>query len=131
MTGETNLDVLLKTMSPVLYDDTYVFHSSNISFEDAAKLNPVLIFREEEGTALILKKEDAESGNLDYIYPARTITLNIHSSLEAIGFLAKITRKLADRGISVNPVSAHFHDHLFVPVDKAELAMQALREFQS
>ena len=129
MSGETNLDILLKNMQPVLQDDVYVFHSSAISLEKAAKLEPILIFREEEGTAIILKKETADKAGLDYVYPARMITLNVHSALDAVGFLAAITAKLAAGGVSVNPVSAHFHDHLFVPKDKAEAAMALLKDF--
>ncbi len=129
MSGETNLSTLLKTMQPVLRDGVYVFHSSEISFEDAASLRSVLIFREEEGTALILRKEIAETAGLSYTYPSRMITLNVHSSLEAVGFLAAITERLAKGGISVNPVSAHFHDHLFVPEDKAAQTMAILDTF--
>lgn len=129
ITGETNLEILLRNMRPVLHDGVYVFHSSDISFEAAAALCPVLIFREEEGTALILPQDRAEQAGLDFVYPSRMITLNVHSSLDAVGFLAAITRALADAGVSVNPVSAHFHDHLFVPKDKAEIAMQVLKGF--
>ena len=51
------------------------------------------------------------------------ITLNIHSSLEAVGFLAAITARLAAAGMGVNPVAGYFHDHLFVPAERAEDAM--------
>ena len=129
MSGETNLDILLKSMQPVLHDDIYVFHSSQINFTDALRFDPILIFKEEEGTALILKKETADAEKLDYQYPAKMITLNVHSSLEAVGFLAAITRKLADAWISVNPVSAHYHDHLFIPTDRAQDAMMILENF--
>ena len=56
------------------------------------------------------------------------ITLNIHSSLEAVGFLAAITTRLAAAGMGVNPVSAFYHDHLFVPAERAEEAMELLRQ---
>ncbi|MCB1651051.1 MAG: ACT domain-containing protein [Alphaproteobacteria bacterium] len=127
--GETKLEALLTSMEPVLQDGVYVFHSSDMAFEDAARLDPVLIFREAEGTALILRRETAERAGLGFTYPARMITLNVHSSLEAVGFLAAITRALAAAGVSVNPVSAHFHDHLFVPEDKADTAMRVLEGF--
>ena len=55
------------------------------------------------------------------------ITLAVHSSLEAIGFLAAITAQLADAGISVNAVSAFYHDHLFVPEHRASEALQLLQ----
>jgi hypothetical protein len=57
------------------------------------------------------------------------ITLTVHSDLAAIGFLAAITRKLADGGISVNPVSAFYHDHLFVPWEKRDATMAILESF--
>jgi len=56
------------------------------------------------------------------------ITLNIHSSLEAVGFLAVITTHLAKLDIGVNPVSGFYHDHLFIPEDKASVVMVALAE---
>jgi hypothetical protein len=56
------------------------------------------------------------------------ITLNIHSSLEAVGFMAKISAKLTEKGIGVNPVSGFWHDHCFVPVGREREAMKALEE---
>ena len=56
------------------------------------------------------------------------ITLNVHSSLDAIGVLAAITARLAAASMGVNPVSGYFHDHLFVPVDRADEAMAILED---
>jgi hypothetical protein len=50
-----------------------------------------------------------------------------HSSLLAVGFLAAVTAALASEGISVNPVSAFHHDHLFVPWERRRDAMRILR----
>ena len=55
------------------------------------------------------------------------ITLTVHSSLEAVGFLAAITARLAAAGISVNAVSGFYHDHLFVPEHKADEALHHLQ----
>ena len=52
--------------------------------------------------------------------------LEIHSSLEAVGFLAAILPPLAAAGIGVNPVSAFHHDHLFVPEQRAAEALAIL-----
>ena len=65
---------------------------------------------------------------LDATFRCRRITLEIHSALEAVGFLAAITTRLAASGMGVNPVSAFYHDHLFVPVDRAEEAVALLEE---
>jgi hypothetical protein len=56
------------------------------------------------------------------------ITLDINSRLEAVGFLAAITARLAADGIAANPVSAFHHDHLFVPEICAEEAMAILEK---
>ncbi|TIW02257.1 MAG: ACT domain-containing protein, partial [Mesorhizobium sp.] len=52
---------------------------------------------------------------------------DVHSSLEAVGFLAAITTRLAAAGMGVNPVSAFYHDHMFVPAERAEEALAILR----
>jgi ACT domain len=54
------------------------------------------------------------------------ITLNVHSSLEAVGFIAYVAGKLAERGIGTNPVSGFWHDHVFVPVGREGEAMAVL-----
>ena len=39
-----------------------------------------------------------------------------------------LTGRLAQKGISCNPVSGFFHDHLFVPAARGEEAVEVLRE---
>ena len=56
------------------------------------------------------------------------ITLNVQSSLDAVGFLAVISTRLAEYGMGVNPVSAFLHDHLFVPIGREEDAVRELRK---
>jgi uncharacterized protein len=54
------------------------------------------------------------------------ISLGVHSSLEAVGLTAVLSRTLADAGISANIVAALHHDHIFVPWDRREEALTAL-----
>lgn len=123
MTGESNLNILLQNMRPALHPGIYVFCTSA---QDFSHLNPVGVFREAEGTTFILLKDDAEKAKIEFTYPCRMITLNIHSDLNAVGFLAAITAELAAKSISVNAISAYYHDHLFVPADRADEAMEIL-----
>ncbi|EPX55917.1 hypothetical protein D187_008172 [Cystobacter fuscus DSM 2262] len=129
MSGETNLGVLLKSMKPVLREGEFVFITTRRSLLEVAPLEPLGLFHEEEGLTLILPREKAEAAGLPYTAVFRMLTLSVHSSLEAVGFLAAITNRLAARGISVNPVSAYFHDHLFVPSARAEESLALLVEF--
>ncbi|TGP98856.1 MULTISPECIES: ACT domain-containing protein [unclassified Mesorhizobium] len=126
MTGETDLRTLLASMAPELLDGTYVFARLEPGVPRPEGLEPVMVFREREGTTLIVTEEAAQTMGLAASFRCRMITLNIHSSLEAVGFLAAITARLAAAGMGVNPVSAFYHDHLFVPAERAEEAMALL-----
>ena len=128
MTGETDLRKLLGSMSPELAPGVHVFVTLPPGAPVPDALNPVMIFREREGVTLILLEETAKSADLTASFRCRMITLNIHSSLQAVGFLAAITARLAAAGMGVNPVSGYFHDHLFVPADRAEEAMSLLQK---
>ena len=127
MAGETNLQVLLSSMTATLADGVYVF----MTLKDQqlpSDIKPRMMFEEAEGTTYILRKEDADAAGLDYEFPSRMITLNIHSSLEAVGFIARIATELAKAGMGVNPVSGFFHDHLFVPDGRHADALQILEK---
>jgi hypothetical protein len=130
MSGQDSLGKLLATMRPQLHDQEFVFCSVPKQRHEQPKLyiEPVCRFREEEGVTLIVEREAAERAGLECDFVARMVTLSVHSSLEAVGFLAVITTRLAAAGISVNPVSAYYHDHLFVPVDRAQEVMELLGE---
>ena len=131
MPGEGNLKTLLQNMKPEMHDGIFVFCSVPEHEESPAALRPVQIFREREGTTLIVRREEAEAAGLPYQFASRMITLTVHSSLEAIGFLAAIAGRLAEAGISVNAVSAFYHDHLFVPAHKADEALRHLQDMNN
>lgn len=131
MTGESSLNKLIVSMEPLLFDEEYVFCTIAPDRRNFLSIAPIMEFHEKEGITLILRKDEAEKSDLSFIYPCKMITLNIHSSLEAIGFLAAITKKLASSDINVNAVSAYYHDHIFVPIGKAEKVMSLLKELSA
>jgi hypothetical protein len=122
--SESDLATLIRSMSPRLQPGTFVFVSTNALH---AGVHPVMTFRESEGMTLIVPQDQATAAGLPATFPSRMITLQIASSLDAIGFLAAIAAELAKAGIAVNPVSAFHHDHLFVPEARADDAMAILQ----
>ena len=125
MTGEKDLENLLRDMEPKIEPGRYVFCS--VEEQLLAEIdNPLLVFREREGPTIIVTKETAETLGLEFTSEWGLITLSVHSSLEAVGFLAAVTHHLAKANISVNAVSAFYHDHLFVPYDMIEEAHNLL-----
>lgn len=128
MSGERRLRALLAGMNPRLEDGEYAF--CTIPQEQLGELGSDWIagFREVEGVSVVLPKATAEAAGLDYAFAARMIKLDVHSSLDSVGFLAAIAARLAEAGISLNPVSATYHDYLFIPTRRAEQAMRVLRQ---
>lgn len=126
MSGETNLAQLLKTMEPVLDERVYVFVVHKNEIVPLAS-EVIGFFREEEGITLMIEKRYADARGWSYQATWKRIVMTVHSSLEAVGFLAVLSKCLADHEISVNAVSAYYHDHLFVPEEKAEEALFLLK----
>lgn len=125
MFGERDINVLLKTMKPVLNAGEYVFCTiKDIKLLDIS--DAVLIFKETEGYTVVLEKEIADRLHFTYSYIASWITLTVHSSLEAVGLTAAFSNALAEKGISCNVVSGYFHDHIFVDKEDAGKAIETL-----
>jgi len=127
MPGETDLNKLLATMRPELRGGTYLFVTLPLDVTVPDGLEAVMSFREDEGLTMIVPERAAVAAGITGIFPCRMITLMVHSALDGVGFLATITTCLAANGIGVNPVSAFFHDHLFIPAGQAEAAVEILR----
>ena len=114
-------------MSPVLNPGVYVFCCLP---GIPAGLQPLAAFQEQEGLTLILPEADAQRVDLPVLFRAAWITLTVHSDLQAVGLTAAFATALAEAGISCNVVAAAYHDHIFVPVENAQRAMDALQALQ-
>ncbi|ALW87046.1 acetyltransferase [Hymenobacter sedentarius] len=126
MAGETNLQRLLTAMQPVLNAGEYVFCTTQAA--TAVPADRVLgSFREAEGLTLIVARETADAHGLSYDYVSAWLTLNVHSSLAAVGLTAAVATALSRENISCNVVAAYFHDHLFVAQADAQRALAVLQ----
>jgi uncharacterized protein len=132
MSGGTDIATLLADMDPTLSAVEVVFCSfPNAAVADKAFLDPIGCFVEPEGLSLIISRQSAEAHGIAYSAVLRGITLNVHSSLEAVGLTAAIASRLTLHGISANIVAAYYHDHVFVPAADAERALAVLRTLQA
>jgi hypothetical protein len=104
----------------------YIFIVSNENNIPLYSEAAVLIFKEKEGVTFVIKKEKADKLGMPYNTIFCQITLNVYSDLNAVGLIAAVSSRLAQAGISVNPVSAFYHDHLFIPASQAQKAIVLL-----
>ena len=123
MSGLTDLDALLAALEPERRDGSFVFVT-------LAALDPTLptqaTVEEAEGLTCVVRQSIADQRGLPYDFVAAWITLRAHSALDAVGLTAAVSGALAEAGISCNLLAGHFHDHLLVPHDRADDAMQVL-----
>jgi len=118
---------MLAGMTPTLKAGIYHFCTT----DDAAVLasltsRSLAMFREDEGTALILSEHDAQAYGFDLSMPMSRIVLEVFSALDGVGLTAGVAVALADAGIPCNMVAAYHHDNVFVPEPMARRAVEIL-----
>ena len=129
MTGETSLQALLASMAPELIEGEFVFCSfDSARYGDRAELAPIASMSEQEGLTLVIPAAQADAHGITYDTAFRCITLQVHSSLEAVGLTAAFSNKLTEHGLSANVIAGFYHDHIFIQSDVVDHALAALRE---
>ncbi len=130
MKGETNLIKLIKEMQPVLNSGEYVFSTVESSINMSQK-DILCEFKEKEGISVVIEKKIADKLKLHYDFIASWITLEVHSSLDAVGLSALISTELAKHTISCNIIAGFFHDHIFVAIKDGPKAIKILVELSN
>lgn len=125
MADQRDLAALLRTLRPELKRGQYVFCTLT---EVPAPVQPVATIREDEGLSVILDRDQADALTVPYDFVAAMITLRVVSALDAIGLTAAVAQALTGADIPCNVVAGHFHDHLFVPAERAADAMDVLEQ---
>ncbi len=128
--NESDLEYLLKNMQPVLEDQELVFCPMPVEKAEDYFTICQGYYREREGVTIIIDRHLADLDQLEYEFVFKRITLEVYSSLGAVGFLARVTEILAAQGISVNVISAYHHDHLYVRSEQAGQALEILLSWQ-
>ncbi len=128
MNGEMNINILLGSMEPVLSHTEYVFCTLQNELDGLSLDKIWAMIREQEAITVIVARDTADKLKLSYQSVFKRITLNIHSSLDAVGLTAAVSSKLADNDISANVVAAFYHDHIFIQKERADKALSCLNE---
>jgi uncharacterized protein len=119
-----DLERLLAGLRPELAAESYVYALGPAP----AGTRVFATVAEDEGLTLVLTRDEADAAGLRPEWAAARITLQVNSQLQDVGLTATVSSRLAARGISCNIVAGFFHDHLFVPEDRATDALQLLRQ---
>ena len=61
----------------------------------------------------------------------RLITIDVELEPTLIGFMARISAELAEAGVPIFPYAAYTRDHLFVPAEHQQTALDTLNRLQS
>lgn len=86
---------------------------------------PVAI--EGEGGSLVVEQAVADEAGLPYEGTFAWITLQVHSSLQAVGLTAAVSSALAEKGVPCNMLAGFYHDHILVPSDRVIDALAVLQ----
>ena len=127
MTAERDLTALLASLRPVVRPGEFVF----VSLPGAPSVACEATILEDEGLTGVVRREAADAAGWDYDFVAGWITLQVHSALDAVGLTASVAAALTEHGISCNVLAGRLHDHLLVPVDRVDDAVEALAELSS
>jgi len=122
---------MLAGMAPVLDARDWRF----VLVKGAPPADAFAVIREDEGTTAIMAGSDMAGSGMAGSGMAGSgegaafarITLMVHSALEGVGLTAAVSTALAEAGIACNVVAGFHHDHLFVPWERRDEALELLQ----
>jgi len=124
MPGETDLTSMLATLTVSVRPGPYTVVSLDRPVELGDGIEAVL--REAEGTTAVDTLAAAERNGWPVDFEAAWLTLDVHSALHAVGLTAAISKALTDRDISCNILAGYYHDHILVPADRVDEAVESI-----
>ena len=130
MSGETNLSTLLQNMTPILHHEEYGYGLLPAGVSVPANINWFALMREGSSTTVVASIAELKAHNINHSPGWARISLEIHSSLSAVGLTAAVAAALTKANISANVVAAYYHDHFFVQWQRREEAKALLQNLR-
>lgn len=109
--------------------------AASVLAEIAEPFSALIVDKDE--VTLIIHEEEVEAfakRMLGYVAAQtkyRLITIDVILEPTLIGFMAMLGQALARAGVSIIPLGAYNRDHLLVPADKFDVALDALKKLQA
>ena len=123
---QTDLEKLIANMEPIFNEGDYVF-ASVIHLDAIPRIIKIYEIKEMVGITVVLSKKETDRPEISYEFIAAQITLNIYSSLDAIGLIASVSEGLRGNDISGNVIAIYYHDHIFENEKDKTKAINALQ----
>jgi uncharacterized protein len=125
MSGQKNLAEVIKSLKASCDNIEYGFaavQNNKISIDDQV----FCTVKENEGFTIIADKKYFETNGIKYDCPFAKLTIETHTSLDLIGLTAVLSKKLADNNIPANIIAGYYHDHIFVPYELRQKAIDLI-----
>jgi hypothetical protein len=123
--GETDLSTMLATLAVQRRPGVFAYIAVQVPTPGLIAAAHAMI-KEGRLTTIVLPVETAERAGQRTDTRFAWLTLTVASSLDAVGFTAVVSARLAAVGIPCNVLAGHERDHLLVPVDRVDDAINAL-----
>ncbi len=124
MAGETELPRLLDGLTATIRPGRFAVVTVDVRRGLGQGIEALI--REAAGTTAVVRIDTALLNGWDYDVELAWLTLDVHSSLEAIGLTAAVARELTMYGIAANFLSGYYNDHILVPVARANEAKRVI-----
>ncbi len=123
--GEMDLQTMLDSLDVARRPGTFTFVALDAPTPELLAAAHAMV-NEGDTATLVLPVEAARRAGLEVVLEMAWLSLTVQSSLEAVGLTAAFSKILGDEGISCNVLAGYHHDHILVPVDRADDAIAAL-----
>ena len=118
-----DLDEILAAMAVSRRPGTFVVCAA----DEVPDADVEAVVVEDEGLTVVLPREQAEDLRMTWGFEAAWLTIEVTTALDGVGLTAAFSRALADAGLPCNVLAGFHHDHVLVPVDRADEAVAVLR----
>jgi len=123
--GETDLAAMLATLSVQRRAGVFAYIAVQVPTPGLIAAAHAVV-KEGRLTTIVLPVDAAARAGQATDVQFAWLTLTVQSSLDAVGLTAVVSARLAAIGVPCNVLAGYHHDHLLVPVDRVDDAINVL-----